>query len=164
MAVGETSPSYVEPMAGWRLATRNVSEGFLSKHSCYLTLLDNPRQNTWLWNAFSCCAAKRFACCPGSGQNGVSFCSGQGSVAVGMFQRLFNPILYHCQRRRGRDSLSLSKMAKWTSSDSNGLGQQNGSQQEGNTGFPRRCGFLEDAYRRVQSDCKPCLSCDTEEE
>lgn len=73
MAVGETSPSYVEPMAGWRLAARNASEEFLSKRSCYLTLLDNSRQNTWLWSAFPSCTAKGFVCCPGSSQWRVNF-------------------------------------------------------------------------------------------
>lgn len=85
MTAGETSPSYMEPMAGWRLATMNASEGFLSKHSCYLTLLDNPRQNTWLWSAFPSCTAGGFVCCLGSSQGRVNFCSGGGSVAVGMF-------------------------------------------------------------------------------
>lgn len=104
MAVGETSPSYVEPMAGRRLATRNASEGFLSKRSCYLTLLDNSRQNTWLWSAFPS-TAKGFVCCPGSSQGGVNFCGGWGSVTLGVFWRLFHTILNHCQRWWGRDSL-----------------------------------------------------------
>lgn len=55
--------------------------------------------------------------------------------------RHYSILSYIIARGDGEGVLSLSKMARWVSSDSDGLGQQNSNQKEGNTAFLVALGF-----------------------